>query len=122
MKVQGIELVWVVVANLEAAVKFYTEVVGLQLKEIHKEYGWAELKGANGAFLGLAEKNSYDNKPIGSDAVITVSVDNLEKAIEWYQSKGGRLLGNVLEVEGHVKMQTVLDLDGNRLQIVQKLS
>lgn len=122
MKVQGIELIWIVVDNLDTAIKFYTEVIGLELKEIHREYGWAELKGAKGACLGLSIKSDYDNKAVGSDAVITISVDNLNEAISLYQSKGCRLLGNVLEVEGHVKIQTVLDLDGNRLQIVQKLN
>lgn len=121
MDVQGIHLVWIVVADLDAAVKFYTDVVGLRLSEISKEYRWAELVGPEGAILGIAEKNAHDSKAVGSDAVITLSVDNLQKALEEYKLKGGRLLGTVLEVEGHVKMQTVLDPDGNRLQIVEQL-
>ena len=46
MKVgKGIFMSWLVVKEIEPAVKFYTEVVGLTLKELNKHYGSAEPPG-----------------------------------------------------------------------------
>lgn len=42
MDIKGIHLAWIVVSDIEAAVKFYTETVGLTLMEFSKEYGWAK--------------------------------------------------------------------------------
>jgi len=117
----GINLSWIVVKDLKIAIKFYTEVVGLQLREHHEEFGWAELSGAEGAILGIAQENPKMNEIAGTNAVVTVTVIDLDKARDDFTKKGAKLVGDVLEVPGHVKMQTFLDKDGNKLQIVQLL-
>ncbi len=40
----------------------------------------------------------------------------------FYKEKGAKLVGEIGEVPGHVKMQTFLDPDGNMMQIVQELN
>lgn len=122
MKVKGMFLSWIVVADINAAVKFYTEVVGLELKELNTEYGWAELSGPEGFRLGIAQAcpEHEEIKP-GTNAVVTVSVDNLDEAMEHLVKKGARLVGEVWEVPGEVRMQTFLDTDGNTLQACEML-
>ncbi len=124
MAVQSLGLAWIVVDDLKKAVEFYTQVIGLQLMEMHEGYGWAELEGQNGgARLGIAQKCLKDeegNEP-GQNAVITLTVENLESALKKLIEKGAQLIGGIQEVPGHVKMQTVKDLDNNRFQLVQVL-
>lgn len=120
MQAEGIDLAWVVVKDLDKAIQFYTEVVGLQLKERSDLYGWAELSGLRGATLGLAcSSHEVDVEP-GTNAVLTVTVADLDAALDHFKTKGATLIGKVLEVPGHVKMQTVVDQDGNKLQLVEK--
>lgn len=125
MKVREIGLCWIVVKDIKAAVKYYTEVVGLQLAEMNEEYGWAELEGIDGGsrlgIVGIAQENAQDSMKAGQNAVMTFTVDNLEKAKEAMSKKGAKCEGDVIEVPGHVKMQTVIDSDGNRFQICELL-
>lgn len=122
MKILGFHLAWIVVKNLETAIKFYTETLGLTLTTKSIEHKWAELKGPEGFQLGIAEESAYMENKAGSNAVMTLSVDNIEEARNVYIKKGVKLLGDIIEVPGHVKMQTFMDQDHNVMQLVQILS
>lgn len=125
--VVGINLAWVVVNDLEKAISFYTETLGLSLLEKHLEYGWAELSGPSGSRLGLAERkeNSGDwdaaNVKPGDNSVVSITVKDIDAAVKSYKEKGVRLLGNVMEVPGEVKLQTFQDPDGNVFQLAELL-
>lgn len=124
MNLKSMNLAWIVVNDLKKAIKFYTETVGLKLMEFNEQFGWAELEGSEGgARMGLAQaqlKSEEDVQP-GQNAVLTFTVQNLEKAIAELIEKGAKLVGKVQEVPGHVKLQTVSDIDGNRFQLVEIL-
>lgn len=120
-QVQGIMLNWIVVADIEAAIKFFTDVVGLTLQEFHKEFGWAELSGPTGSRLGLAQESPACDKRAGTNAVVTITVDDIVVACKEFQKKGVRLIGEIMEVPGEVKLQTFLDSDGNMMQLAQLL-
>jgi predicted enzyme related to lactoylglutathione lyase len=121
MAVKSIGLIWITVKDLKSAIKFYTEVIGLKLKEQHDQYGWAELSGqdGSGASLGIAQENDMDGMSPGSNAVVTLTVQDIVKAKNEMAKKGAKMVGDILEIPGHVKLQTVEDRDGNRLQLVQ---
>ena len=121
MNVRGNLLSWIVVKDVNAAIKFYTEVVGLTLLEQSAEYGWAELAGPEGCRLGIAEECEKMDAKAGTNAVITITVENLDAACLFFKEKGAQLIGEIMEVPGHVKMQTFIDHDGNKMQLVQKL-
>lgn len=122
MKTKGIQLAWITVKNIEKAIEFYTKVVGLELKEYHKEFRWAELSGPEGAILGIGENT--DDCPVhpGANAVLTVSVADIDKAHSHFVKSGAKLVGDIVEVPGHVKLQTFVDVDGNTLQLAQTLN
>ena len=124
MNLKSMDLVWIVVDDIKAAVKFYTETVGLKLMEFNEEYGWAELEGmGGGAKLGLAQKDPKCSKNLpGQNAVMTFTVASLEQAIADITAKGTKLEGEIQEVPGHVKLQMALDADGNRFQLVEILT
>lgn len=121
MQTQGIFLSWIIVKNIKEAIKFYTEVCGLELKEFHEEYRWAELSGPNGCALGIGEEGPESEIKPGANAVVTITVKDLNEAIAHFNKKGATLIGDVIEVPGHVKMQTFSDKDGNTMQIVELL-
>lgn len=54
--------------------------------------------------------------------MITLSVDEIEQEVAHLTQKGVRKKGELLEIPGHVKLQTMVDLDGNHFQLVQVLS
>ena len=123
MHIKSMELVWIVVKDLKKAIKFYVETVGLKVMEEHKGYGWAELQGhEGGARLGIAQANEEEAVQPGSNAVVTLTVENIEKALEGLKKKGAKLRGDLKEIPGHVKMQSVEDGDGNHFQLVQMLT
>lgn len=124
MNTKSMDLVWVQSDDLKAAVKFYTETVGLKLMELNEQFGWAELEGpAGGARLGIAQKQPESTCPTDPEknAVMTFTVVSLEKAISEMTAKGAKMVGETQEVPGHVKLQMVLDTDGHRFQIVEVL-
>ena len=121
MNTIGIHLAWIVVKDFNAAIHFYTEVVGLTLKEKVEEYGWAELSGPSGTILAIMKDSPESEFPAGSNAVVTITVKDLQIAREHFMKKGAKLLGDIVEVPGHVRLQSFVDADGNRMQLVQEL-
>ncbi len=122
MHLESMSLVWIVVKNLKEAIEFYTETVGLKLVELNDQFGWAELEGQNGgARLGIAQTCPESQEEIlpGQNAVMTFNVRSIEQAILEMKSKGAKLVGEMKEIPGHVKMQTVKDLDDNCFQLVE---
>ena len=122
MKPRGIELGWIVVKDINAAIKFYTDVVGLKLHEHNKDFGWAELSGPEGSRLGIAQYSAeHSDMKAGSNAVLTLTVDDIQKAREDLLKQKANLIGDVMEIPGEVKMQTFKDADGNTFQLCELL-
>lgn len=121
MHAKSFDLAWITVKDLKQAIKFYTEVVGLKVMVLSEEYGWAELQGhEGGARLGIGQMRKESDLQI-RNAVPTFTVDDLEKAKEELEKKGAKCHGPIEEIPGHVKMQMVIDNDGNHMQLVQIL-
>ena len=122
MKPNKIELSWIVVSDLKKAKKFYTEVLGMKVHESCEEYGWLEVQGAKGgALLGIAQASEKEDVKAGSNAVVTITVDNLQSSIDELKKKKVHFIGDILEIPGMVKMITFADSDGNRFQLVENL-
>jgi predicted enzyme related to lactoylglutathione lyase len=125
MLTQSIGLVWIVVKDFQKAVSFYTEIAGLKIVEKNDEWGWAELEGHEGTGMRLGIARQCEGcEPIqpGHNGVVTFKVGNIEEACKDLKAKGASLVGEIVEVPGHVKMQTVCDADGNHFQVVEVLS
>lgn len=116
-----IELAWITVSDLDKAIEFYTQCMGFEVLERSEEFGWAELKGKAGALLGLALANPFNPIKSGSNAVVTITVQNIEMARNEMESKGTKMVGDIMEVPNHVKLQMFSDADGNLLQLVEHL-
>lgn len=124
MATKEIQLIWVSVKDLHKAVKFYTEVVGLKLCELHEDFGWAELCGQEGGCrLGISQAmgDGSDDVLPGGNAVATLTVEDIEMSSKEMEDKGMQLHGAIQEVPGHVKLRMFIDADGNKMQLVQML-
>ncbi len=121
IKTRKIELVWITVKDFDKSIKFFTEVVGMELMNREDSMGWAELRGNDGSLLGIAKAHSHNPHQPGSNAVVTITIDNMEVARKELQEKGAKLIGDVMEVPGHVKLQMFVDVDNNYFQLVESL-
>lgn len=119
-KVKKIDLAWIVVSDLKKAKKFFTESVGLKIAQDSEEMGWIEFAGHDGgAALGVASANSKNPISAGQNAITTFTVDNIDTSKNDFLKKGVKLIGEVVEVPGHAKLQLFSDTDGNLFQIVE---
>lgn len=119
---KSFELAWIVVSDIKKAKKFFTETLGLKEHVYEEKYGWAELCGQDGGtMIGIAQKNEHSEIAPGENAIITITVDNIEETVAEFKKKKVNLVGGIIEVPGHVKMQMFTDSDNNKFQIVQKL-
>lgn len=113
-------LTWISVSDFKKARKFFTETLGLKELSCAEEMGWVELQGQEGGGtigVGLA----HDMAP-GSNAIITFTVDDVDQAAAELKKKNVQMIGDVMEVPGHVRLQMFADPDGNKFQLVQMLN
>lgn len=118
------DLSWITVSDIKKAKKFFVEVVGLELRTDTPEWGWVELVAKDGgSALGIGQYNPQYGKEIkpGENAIVTFTVDDIVKVKAEFEKKNVTLLGDIVEVPGHVKMLFFTDLDGNKFQVCQML-
>lgn len=126
MAIQSINLGWIIVKDHAKSVEFF-KMLGLEVKSHVPEYCWAEFAGPKGgALLGVGVEckdtaESMGNIRPGSNAVMTFTVDDVEKSKAEFEKQGVKFVSDIIEVPGHVKMATFVDLDGNVFQICQLL-
>lgn len=122
MAVKGMHLAWIVVSDLKKAKKFFTESIGLKLGECHEENNWLELSGEDGYKLGVGTASPHNPIGKGQNAIVTITVEDMTKSRSQLSKKGVKLIGDVMEIPGHVKLQLFEDPDGNKFQLVEELS
>jgi catechol 2,3-dioxygenase-like lactoylglutathione lyase family enzyme len=99
--------------DMDAAVAFYTDVVGLDLGR-REGNEWAELD-AGPIRLAL---HGTDDEPPGSGTVV-LRVADLDAARWTLEQRGARFDEYVGEVEGFARFATFRDPDGNPVQIIE---
>lgn len=118
--IKSSDLSWIVVSDIKKARKFFTEVLGLKESSFNDDFGWLELQGAEGgAYIGVAQEGAEKEMQLGKGAVITLTVDNIEKTRKEFQKKKVKLIGDLVDVPGYAKMQLFSDLDGNMFQLIE---
>ena len=125
MKIKRIDLAWVSVSDGAKAKKFFGETLGLTQTVDTPEYNWSEFSGnEGGSLLGVAHMTSSDpamHDAPGSNAVVTFTVDDILESKKELQTKGVTIIGDIIEVPGHVKMLTFADFDDNVFQLVENI-
>jgi predicted enzyme related to lactoylglutathione lyase len=125
MIVRRSDLSWIMVSDIKKAKKFFTEVLGMHVRADSAEYGWVELMPKDGGCaLGIGQYNPGqcgDAVKPGDNAIITFTVDDIVTAQADFAKQNVTMIGDIVEVPGHVKMLFFTDLEGNKFQVVQVL-
>ncbi len=112
----------VYVSNMDRAVKFYSDAMGLTLQaRIGNE--WAELVTVNGVVIGLHPAQPPTTVRPGTAGAINIefqAASDLESAIAALQSHGVSFASQIQNYE-HVRLVTCNDPDGNQLFLAQPL-
>lgn len=122
MKPQGIQMTWVVVHDFNQAKEFFTNTLGLTMTADSPEYNWAEFSSPQGARIGVAGQSDQCPIKAGGNAVVCITVENIEEAQKELEEKGTHIIGAIQEVPGHVKLLLIQDPSGNYYQLAQMLS
>lgn len=118
--IKSSDLSWIVVSDFKKARRFFVEDLGLQEFACVEEFGWAEMACKEGGQrIGVAVSTPQENMPAGANAVITFTVDDIEKTREDFKKKKINLIGEIMEIPGHCKLQLFSDSDGNKFQLYQ---
>ena len=107
------------VADLDASLAWYRDVLGCTLAVDLSEIGWCEVTTpVEGALIGLGLVQEGEERQAGG--LLSLGVENVDAAATWLQGKGVRTRP-VVVIEGTVKLLELEDLDGNRLMLHQPL-
>ena len=109
------------VLDIQAAMRWYQEVLGFELLYFLEELGWAEMKSpVAGVNVGLSQVEKMP--PPGGNAVLTWGVKNIEQAKGVLENNNVRFDGDIRTIEGMVKLATFYDPDGNCYMLYQDIS
>lgn len=107
--------VTVMVTNLDRAVQFYTEVLGLTLKQRAGD-GWAEVE-APGLTIGLHPATGHGAQPEQAGSLsIGFGVTDLDTAMVALKAKGVQFAPHISE-DGPVRLAFFADPDRNPLYL-----
>jgi len=110
----------VAVSDLDRAVAFYRDVLGLKEIVVSSEYRWAEFEtGIPGCTIGMG----VDPGGVGPcQSSIRFGVTDLDAARQALQERGVRFEQEEFEVGGQVRIALFQDPDGNPMLLEQRLS
>ena len=115
--IEGISTVWVPVTDMDRALEFYGDTLGLDIEQ--QDDDWS-LVLAGHVRIGL--NGRPDESPAGEGgAVIAFGVsDEIEDAIDQLRAEGVDIAGDVSE-HPWGKVATFRDPDGNELQLYEPI-
>jgi len=106
--------VWYRIRDLDAARRFYRDVLGFDETAVDFEERWAHLRRGEMA-IGIVE-----GEPDVDGAVAHVDVPDVKEEADRLRAAGVEV-GIVLELAGQMRLLDVFDPDGNRVQLAQEL-
>ncbi len=112
-----VDQVVVYVEDMDRAVAFYREVLGLQVR-IQQE-GWVEFGGRGAGFAlhsgGHASRRPKEYRKGG--VLVSIRVQSLEAAVAYLESKGVRV--TEMGAESHGRLAVFADPEGNQFQLLE---
>lgn len=106
--------VMLMVPDVEAAAKFYSEGLGLTVKSVSP--GWGELD-AGGTTIALHSTHGQQAET-GSSPILSFNVTDIDAVIATLSDRGGRLEGDVREPP-FGKVAAIRTPDGHLLSLLQ---
>jgi predicted enzyme related to lactoylglutathione lyase len=115
--IRQLDHVYYWVSDMDRAVKFYEDVVGLRLAR-RDGPSWAMFEASSDVRLAL--HGAVEGRPIETGGATAVfRVDDLDAARADLERRGARFDELMGEVEGYARFASFFDPDGNRVQIIE---
>ena len=118
---KGITMSCVTVSSLEETKHLFVDLLGLEVKEYDERFNWMELEGEEGGRVGFGQPMGDDGMKAGTNAIVSISVDNLEETKAFLESNGIQFLGDTVEIPDEVKLALFADKDGNQYFLAEQL-
>ena len=107
------------VSDLEKAIEWYNDVLGLELVYKLDQHGWCEMATATKhVTIGLGQTEEQ----VTGGTTPTFGVMDIDAARKHLESKDVRFDGDTYEIEGMVKLCMFYDPDGNSYMLAQSLT
>lgn len=108
------------VTNLDASIRWYTEVLGFELLYKVDELAWCELKTeVPGVNVGLSQREKAGGE---GGSTLTFGVKNVDDARRQLEAKSVRFDGETQVIPDMVKLATFFDPDGNAFMLYEDLA
>jgi len=116
MTLRGLDHVYYWTSDMERAVRFYRDALGLTLLRREGDT-WAlfEAGGPRFALHGLVEGHAVS----AGGATAVFAVDDLDDARRRLEEEGVRFHNRVGEVAGYARFASFSDPDGNTVQVIE---
>ena len=115
MIVKGLDHVYYWTRDMDRAVSFYRDVLGLTLLRREGD-SWAEFEAGPARFAVHGVVETHPVQPGGATAVFEVAdVDEARRGLE----ERGVEFGHSADIEGYARYATFQDPDGNTIQIIE---
>jgi catechol 2,3-dioxygenase-like lactoylglutathione lyase family enzyme len=107
------------VSDLDKAIDWYNDVLGLELVYKLDQHGWCEMSTATKhVTIGLGQTEELTP----GSTTPTIGVTDIDAARMHLESKDVRFDGDTYEIEGMVKLCMFYDPDGNSYMLAQSLT
>lgn len=106
------------VANLDTAIDWYQRILGFELLYRMNDLGWCELSSSvDKVNVGLSAVES----PSPGGATPTFGVQDIEAAESSLRKNGVRIDGDIITIDGMVRLLSFYDEDNNSLMFFQDI-
>ncbi len=111
-------IVTIFTGNMDRAVKFYTEILGMKLEHRFGAH-WAQLKSEDGMTLGLHPASPENPAGVKGSIQLGAQVkDSIQKVVDEMKAKGVKFIGPVGD-DGKILFANFTDPDGNPLYLAE---
>lgn len=108
------------VTDLNRAVTFYRDVIGMEVEEVAEEYGWAYLLAGTIAMgLYVPGMGAGDRAP-GGTVDFQIEVDNVVQLYERLRARRALIPEGVFQSDDGTHCMELIDPDGNILTITER--
>jgi len=116
-------LVTVMISNMDDAIRFYTETLGLGLR-YRAGNEWAEVDAGPGLVLGLHQASPHGPKP-GTPGALSIGFklqEGMDDAVARLREQGVNFRHIIDNPEEGAKLAFFGDLDGNSLYLYEEIN